>query len=665
LLQLKDPPPEKLLAKGPPPALLEADIAESSAGLPSDVLYMLKSVRVFGHFETPLFVELCKHMETRTIPAGAAILPNGMIDESIYVVQSGKLSVFLQENNGSEHCLKDIRTGESIHSLLSILEVLTGQSAHVGVSARAMETTTVLRLPANAFKFLFSKYPDSLVRFVQIILLRLQRVTFLTLHKYFGLSKELIKPESCCLQKAAAVADLVTSGFPARPPSLFTLQAETEHEDSSDTEPERDIDQNIEPVPSSSSQPVPIRDSHRSVSVPIHIDRLKNVSQEGQQLIEGDSKMGSHPDLFVASSSSDFELAYEKAGLRRKEKSPVTAGTTVVAEKFKLGSFSDSSEDGKNVFERPEDDTEQTPLPQEEPDPAFGEAMHRLAKAIQLPESDEQVLVRLCSLSHLPEKSVLVKEGSHDSSLLFVLSGCLEVVQKASDETENFMYAVGPDELAGELAVVTGEPSFFTIRVLKQASLLIISKANFYCLLRVHPHAVLSVAYGLIQRTSDFIRQIDYALDWMQLQAGKALYRQGENAINCNIVLSGRLRSVVALENGEKEIMAEYGRGDTVGLVEVLTHAERATTVHAVRDTELAQIPDGLLNTIKRKHPQVVTHLIHILGNKMLFTYQRGSRISCKFCVCCVCVWLSGWLLVKIWYMVDSVNSSFPRIFIP
>jgi lysophospholipid hydrolase len=190
------------------------------------------------------------------------------------------------------------------------------------------------------------------------------------------------------------------------------------------------------------------------------------------------------------------------------------------------------------------------------------------------------------------------------------------------------MYAVGPDELAGELAVVTGEPSFFTIRVLKQASLLIISKANFYCLLRVHPHAVLSVAYGLIQRTSDFIRQIDYALDWMQLQAGKALYRQGENAINCNIVLSGRLRSVVALENGEKEIMAEYGRGDTVGLVEVLTHAERATTVHAVRDTELAQIPDGLLNTIKRKHPQVVTHLIHILGNKMLFTYQRGSRIS-------------------------------------
>ena len=42
------------------------------------------------------------------------------------------------------------------------------------------------------------------------------------------------------------------------------------------------------------------------------------------------------------------------------------------------------------------------------------------------------------------------------------------------------MYAVEHDELAGELAVVTGEPSFFTIRVRQQASLLIITKANFY-----------------------------------------------------------------------------------------------------------------------------------------------------------------------------------------
>lgn len=39
--------------------------------------------------------------------------------------------------------------------------------------------------------------------------------------------------------------------------------------------------------------------------------------------------------------------------------------------------------------------------------------------------------------------------------------------------------------------------------------------------------------------------------------------------------------------------------------VEALTRQPRATTVHAVRDTELAKMPEGTLNIIKRRYPQV------------------------------------------------------------
>ncbi|XP_062514958.1 patatin-like phospholipase domain-containing protein 6 isoform X2 [Corticium candelabrum] len=580
-------------------------------------------------------------METKLIPAGAGILPNGQIDESIYVVQSGRLSVFLQDKDGSEHCLKDICTGESIHSLLSILDVLTGHSAPVSVSARAVETTTVLKLPASAFKYLFSKYPDSLVRFVQIILLRLQRVTFLALHKYLGLSSELIKSEVGSTQKSTVGTHFEGTESHAGRRAVFDLPGESEGEESSDTEPERDIDQTSPTINMShpnapaaypiNDQPLPsLSDRQRSISVPIEINKLQNLSQ-GTQHEDNNTIRGSHPDLLVASSGSDFELAYEKAGLRCRLKETLSVGHVSdvgSTGKFQLGDESESNEDEREVFVMQEEtDVEQVPSP-EESDPALKAAVQRLAKAIQLSDADDHFLAGICSLSNLPERKVIVKEGSLDSSLLFVLSGSLEVVQLAVDKTEErFMYAVEHDELAGELAVVTGEPSFFTIRVRQQASLLIITKANFYRLLRDHPRAVLSVAYMFIQRSCNFVRQIDYALDWMQLQAGKALYRQGERATNCNIVLSGRLRSVVKRENGEKEIVAEYGKGDSVGVVELLTHSERATTVHAVRDTELAQIPDGLLNTIKRKHPQVVTHLIHLLGNKLLFTYQKGSRV--------------------------------------
>lgn len=49
----------------------------------------------------------------------------------------------------------------------------------------------------------------------------------------------------------------------------------------------------------------------------------------------------------------------------------------------------------------------------------------------------------------------------------------------------------------------------------------------------------------------------------------------------------------------------------------------RATTVHAVRDSELAKLPEGALNSIKRRHPQVVTRLIHLLGQKILGNMQQ------------------------------------------
>jgi CRP-like cAMP-binding protein len=43
------------------------------------------------------------------------------------------------------------------------------------------------------------------------------------------------------------------------------------------------------------------------------------------------------------------------------------------------------------------------------------------------------------------------------------------------------------------------------------------------------------------------------------------------------------LRSVITQLNGKKELVGEYGRGELVGIVEVLTMTERATTMMAVR----------------------------------------------------------------------------------
>lgn len=67
--------------------------------------------------------------------------------------------------------------------------------------------------------------------------------------------------------------------------------------------------------------------------------------------------------------------------------------------------------------------------------------------------------------------------------------------------------------------------------------------------------------------------------------------------------------------------------------VEALTHMNRATTVHAVRDSELAKLPEGALNSIKRRYPQVVTRLIHLLGQKILGNMQQVNGPLAGNCI--------------------------------
>ncbi|KAK2120856.1 Patatin-like phospholipase domain-containing protein 7 [Saguinus oedipus] len=84
--------------------------------------------------------------------------------------------------------------------------------------------------------------------------------------------------------------------------------------------------------------------------------------------------------------------------------------------------------------------------------------------------------------------------------------------------------------------------------------------------MRKQPTVVLGVAHTVVKRMSSFVRQIDFALDWVEVEAGRAIYRQGDRSDCTYIVLSGRLRSVIRKEDGKKRLAGEYGRGDLVGV---------------------------------------------------------------------------------------------------
>lgn len=557
LLQLKkEAAPEQLKVLEPPAEYLEEDLT-SDDRVPPDALYMLHSIRVFGHFEKPVFLMLCKHTEILNLPAGSFLFKVGDTDENVYVVQNGRVNVYITNQDGSSLSLKIVRAGESVTSLLSFTDVLTGHSQpYKTVNAKALEDSQVIKLPMRAFQEVFKEYPDIFVRVIQIIMVRLQRVTFTALHQYLGLSAELVNP-----------------GKEKRRPQTMPSPSKT----------------------------IRVVDACTTMHSPHHSERNYTEHMENQM-----------------NASSPIQIQ----GRKRPDMVPdVTSNTPQNTPQLQPDVQPTSS------FQRPK---EGSSFKKHNTDNLDEQALIQIASEAFIKElglEDDSLLKGNVQVRDLPAGTYIMKEESHkDVALVYLLSGALVVSQKVAEgEGEVHMFTAYPGEVEGGLAVLTGEPSFFSIRAKHFSRIGLLSKTTVYSIMRERPSVVLHIANTVVRRLSPFVRQVDFALDWVFLESGRAVYRQDEESGSTFIVLSGRLRSVITHPNGKKELVGEYGKGDLVGIVEMVTQTRRSTTVMAVRDSELAKLPEGLFNAIKLRFPVVVTRLINLLGHRILGSWQKPT----------------------------------------
>ncbi|XP_063216401.1 neuropathy target esterase sws isoform X4 [Bacillus rossius redtenbacheri] len=576
LLHLKkDSAPVALQVLEPPAEYLQEDIGSEDQRVPPDALYMLQSIRVFGHFEKPIFLKLCKHTDILNLPAGTYLFKVGDADENVYVVQSGKVNVFIAGSDGTPISLKCVKTGESITSLLSFTDVLTGHpQPYKTVAARAVEDSTVVRLPTSAFQEVFQEYPEIFIRVMQVIMVRLQRVTFTALHQYLGLSAELVNPGVT----RRKISPFAGSPVKNKPRDLFSFKDEFSNNSGTDGY------SGVSPTEQAEPQ------------LPFE------VSQPGGPLMSRRHRAGLESKL--PSSQPDMLSDFDHHLPSPQAPPDLQAGLTG-AKKRGSGSAGAEAVDEQTLVQT---------------------ATEAFVRELGL-EDDTVLRDGKVEIREVPAGTYLMKEESHkDVALVYLISGMLLVSQKTTDNQEEVaMFYAHPGEIVGGLAVLTGEPSFFTIRAKHYSRIALLSKNTFYNIMRERPRVVLHVAHTVVRRLSPFVRQVDFALDWVFLESGRAVYRQGDDSDSTFIVLSGRLRSVITHSNGKKELVGEYGRGDLVGIVEMVTQTPRSTTVMAVRDSELAKLPEGLFNAIKLRFPIVVTRLINLLGHRILGTWQKPT----------------------------------------
>ena len=80
--------------------------------------------------------------------------------------------------------------------------------------------------------------------------------------------------------------------------------------------------------------------------------------------------------------------------------------------------------------------------------------------------------------------------------------------------------------------------------------------------------------------------------------------------------------------------------------IEVMTSSQCATTVHAIRDSELACLPAGLLDTIKLKQPQVSCGILGVCCITQCVCVPEcvciAVAIHCRCVYVCVCACVGG-----------------------
>ena len=189
--------------------------------------------------------------------------------------------------------------------------------------------------------------------------------------------------------------------------------------------------------------------------------------------------------------------------------------------------------------------------------------------------------------------------------------------RKKSGRVYKSLHLIKPGGLAGYLGTVSSYRSLINVKAKTDVYVGFLPRMAIEKIVERHPIVLLTMAKRMTSLLPRLILHIDFALEWVQVNAGQAIYNQNEESDAIYIVLNGRLRAIQENDDNNMKVIGEYGQGDSVGELEVLTESTRPGTLHAIRDTELAKFPKTLFNSLAQEHPGITIKVSKIIASRM------------------------------------------------
>lgn len=188
---------------------------------------------------------------------------------------------------------------------------------------------------------------------------------------------------------------------------------------------------------------------------------------------------------------------------------------------------------------------------------------------------------------------------------------------KKKSKTRKSLFLIKPGDLAGYIGTISSHRSFIDVRAKTDVYVGFLPRASLERMVEKYPVVLLTMAKRLTSLLPRLILHIDFALEWVQVNAGQVIHHQGDDSDAIYIVLNGRLRAILEKEDGGMRVVGEYGQGESVGELEVMTESARPATLHAIRDTELAKFPKSLFNSLALEHPGITIKISKIIAQRM------------------------------------------------
>lgn len=123
------------------------------------------------------------------------------------------------------------------------------------------------------------------------------------------------------------------------------------------------------------------------------------------------------------------------------------------------------------------------------------------------------------------------------------------------------------------------------------------------------------------------LRRLEEELDWLTLDAGDMLVRQGAAGDSLFILMSGRLGVFAEGPHGE-EVVGEIGKGDVVGEVAFIADLPYSATVLALRSSVVARLTRSSLQRIQQEHPTLTGHIMRMLAERLHAPASRNGRVD-------------------------------------